>query len=133
MMIEEAAAGSSNQPLVGIEESAAACAAARINAARRDVPADYIAGRVEALLERTLSERPARRFVLNPGRAGCRGEVVGVLASLPEARIAYLSCDADTLARDLAALVRGGRRVRDVAPLDFMPHTDHVETLALLD
>jgi len=120
--------------VVGIEESALACAAARANADRFGVPARYLAGRVEDLLDAALAEQASTRFVLNPGRSGCRPRVLEILGGAAEARIAYLSCNPDTLARDLAALVtKSGLRARRVTPLDLMPQTDHVEALALLD
>jgi tRNA/tmRNA/rRNA uracil-C5-methylase (TrmA/RlmC/RlmD family) len=46
---------------------------------------------------------------------------------------AYLSCDPDTLARDLAALSSREYRVRNVTTFDMLPHTPHVEALAILD
>ncbi len=47
-------------------------------------------------------------------------------------RIAYLSCSAGTLARDLAVFEAAGYEVRSIAPFDFFPGTHHVECLALL-
>ncbi len=47
-------------------------------------------------------------------------------------RLAYLSCSAGTLARDLALLTTSGYRVVEIAPYDFFPQTYHVETLCLL-
>ena len=46
--------------------------------------------------------------------------------------VGYLSCNPETLARDLAALVERGLVVAEVTPLDMLPHTSHVEALALL-
>jgi 23S rRNA (uracil1939-C5)-methyltransferase len=46
--------------------------------------------------------------------------------------LAYLSCDSRTLARDLAVLVATGAQVVQATPFDMMPHTPHVETLALV-
>jgi tRNA/tmRNA/rRNA uracil-C5-methylase (TrmA/RlmC/RlmD family) len=44
----------------------------------------------------------------------------------------YLSCNPLTLSRDLAALVSAGAEVVRISPFDMMPHTPHVETLALV-
>jgi 23S rRNA (uracil1939-C5)-methyltransferase len=45
----------------------------------------------------------------------------------------YLSCGPESLARDLAELCgRAGFRVRAVQPVDLMPGTPQVETLAVL-
>ncbi len=133
LMIERAS--SAGPPgIVGIEESKSACAAAGINAARLSLKARYVAGRVEDRLAEMLASSPATRFVLNPGRAGCKPAVRGALRGTDGARIAYLSCNPDTLARDLADMTSSSRlRARAVAPLDLMPQTDHVEALALLD
>jgi 23S rRNA (uracil1939-C5)-methyltransferase len=65
-------------------------------------------------------------------------------AGLPEAgrqaalrdrpdRIVYVSCDPATLARDAAALVGGGYRVRSLVGLDMFPSTAHVEAVCVLD
>jgi len=70
--------------------------------------------------------------VLNPPRKGCSAEVLAAVARLRPAMLAYLSCDPRTLARDLAVLVDTGAEVARVTPFDMMPHTPHVETLALV-
>ena len=133
LMIERAdQAGSPG--IVGIEESKSACAAAAINAERLSLKARYVAGRVEDRIADMLASRPATRFVLNPGRAGCKPAVWLSLRETAGARIAYLSCNPETLGRDLAEITSSTRlRVVRVTPLDLMPQTDHVEALALLD
>lgn len=120
--------------IVGIEEVPGTCEAARFNAERFGLRARYVDGRVEDRLANALSEQPAKRFVLNPSRSGCRPRVLETLAGIEGARVAYLSCNPDTLGRDLAMLATRGRpRTWRVTPLDLMPQTDHVEALALLD
>ena len=47
-------------------------------------------------------------------------------------RVAYVSCDAETLGRDLKILCQGGYRLDEVAPLGMFPQTHHVECVALL-
>jgi tRNA/tmRNA/rRNA uracil-C5-methylase (TrmA/RlmC/RlmD family) len=71
---------------------------------------------------------------VNPPRSGLELEVVSALADeLQPARLAYLSCSAGTLGRDLAALCDSGYAVSTILPFDFFPLTHHVEALALLD
>jgi len=71
---------------------------------------------------------------VNPPRSGLELEVVSALADeLHPARLAYLSCSAGTLGRDLAALCDSGYAVSAILPFDFFPLTHHVEALALLD
>jgi 23S rRNA (uracil1939-C5)-methyltransferase len=71
-------------------------------------------------------------LVLDPPRAGLpRGSIAALAAVLPE-RIAYLSCDPATLARDLAELCAQGFAVREVEAFDLFPQTPHVEALATL-
>lgn len=132
LMVERDVGAHGGDGIVGVEESPAACAAACVNARRFGIRGEYYPGAVEERLGVLLRERPAARFILNPGRAGCRAPVPALLAAAPGARIAYLSCNPDTLARDLAVLVAAGRKVCELVPIDLMPHTDHVETLALV-
>ncbi len=71
-------------------------------------------------------------LVLNPPRRGCAAEVLAAVLRLRPSLVAYLSCEPKTLARDLAVLVGGGARLVRATPYDMMPHTPHVETLALV-
>ena len=54
-----------------------------------------------------------------------------LLHAAPE-RVAYISCDPATLARDLKALTAGGYRLQFAQPVDMFAYTGHVETVVLL-
>jgi 23S rRNA (uracil1939-C5)-methyltransferase len=70
--------------------------------------------------------------VMNPPRRGTSPAAREWLARVEPAVVAYVSCDPDTLARDLDHLARLGYAVTALRPLDMMPLTDEVETVAIL-
>jgi 23S rRNA (uracil1939-C5)-methyltransferase len=115
--------------VVGIEEVDAAIAAARENARRnRARNARFQSGRVEARLADALGDR-VDLVTLNPPRKGCGDRVARAIAAARVARVLYLSCAPDSFARDAAAFVAGGYRLRGVQPFDLLPQTEHVEVL----
>jgi 23S rRNA (uracil1939-C5)-methyltransferase len=120
--------------VLGIEEHAAAIDDATAGATLNGLSgARFVAGDVA---ERLRDVPSADVVVVNPPRKGCDPAVISAVARLRPRVVAYLSCDPDTLARDLAALAglaEGGTRVRGVTPFDMLPHTPHVEALAILD
>jgi len=117
--------------VIGIESNAAAVASAQAAAARNGIHnARFMAGDAGATL---AAVDGAEVVVVNPPRKGCSPEVLAQIARLRPRAVGYLSCDPDTLARDLAALANAGYRARTVTPHDMLPHTPHVETLAILD
>lgn len=117
--------------VIGIESNAGAVANAAAAAARHGAGnARFVAGDASAVLA-TLDR--AEVVVVNPPRKGCAPEVLAQIARLRPRVVGYLSCDPDTLARDLAVLAAAGYRARALTPYDMLPHTAHVETLAILD
>ncbi|HNZ42811.1 MAG TPA: hypothetical protein PLI16_02240 [Bacteroidales bacterium] len=70
---------------------------------------------------------------VNPPRTGLEQPVLQWIAhSYQPERMAYLSCSAGTLARDLDFLCSKGFDVEKIIPYDFFPQTLHVECLVLL-
>jgi 23S rRNA (uracil1939-C5)-methyltransferase len=81
------------------------------------------------LFRRPLDAKELARFdavVLDPPRAGAR-EQVALLAASPVPRIAYVSCNPATFARDAAALAAGGYRLETIAPIGQFRWSTHVE------
>lgn len=120
----------SSPELRGIDSSPALIEAARRNARRHRIVAVFEVGPVEERIADLGGAHAA--LLLNPGRSGCRPAVLDALAAGNGTRLAYLSCSPRSLARDLAALVSAGFEVERLLPIDLMPQTDQVETLALM-
>jgi 23S rRNA (uracil1939-C5)-methyltransferase len=116
--------------VVGIEAHPGAVGDATASAALNGIAnARFVAG--DAARELGKLDR-ADVVVLNPPRKGCATEVLAEVVRLAPRAVAYLSCDPDTLARDLAWLAGHGLPARTVTPFDMLPHTPHVEALALM-
>jgi 23S rRNA (uracil1939-C5)-methyltransferase len=114
--------------IIAVEESTAAIADATANAA--DHPnVQLVTGKVEEILP-TLPVTPDV-VILDPSRSGCQPPVLEALLAQGPGRIAYVSCNPESLARDLRTLSRS-YRVQSVQPVDMFPQTHHVECLATL-
>jgi len=48
------------------------------------------------------------------------------------AKAVYVSCDPESLARDLAHITSSGYRIESMQPVDMFPHTPHIECVAVL-
>ena len=116
--------------VVAVEESSAAVADCRANAA--GVPnLAFVLGRAEEVLG-SLDVKPDA-VVLDPPRAGCQPRALEGLLQLAPSRVAYVSCDAETMARDLKPLCESVYTLKQVVPLDMFPQTHHVECVAFLE
>jgi 23S rRNA (uracil1939-C5)-methyltransferase len=106
--------------------------------ARKALPAplqakvDFIEGDAASLAPRWSREPGFDVAVLDPPRAGAR-LLLEPLARTVHRRIAYVSCDPATLARDVAVLEPLGFELTRAVVLDLFPQTYHLETVATLD
>ncbi|MBM3811395.1 MAG: class I SAM-dependent RNA methyltransferase [Acidimicrobiia bacterium] len=116
--------------VTAVESGASAITDLEYNALRAGVEVHAVRMQSEQYLE-SLTARPD--FVLaDPPRAGLGKHVVRRLADLKPRRITVVSCDASTLARDLAALVSAGYRLEALSLVDLFPQTAHIESVARL-
>ena len=116
--------------VLGIESSAQAAADAMDSARLNGISnAEFMAGPAEVLLEKV---QQADAVVCDPPRSGLKPEVIRGLTRLKPQRIAYLSCDPATLARDLKEILREDYQLTKVCLADMFPQTHHIETLAIL-
>ena len=124
---------------LGIEEVEAATADAALNAQRNGLGnlSTFIAARVEDS-EKLLPDwaKSPKVIVVNPSRRGlhdaARNHLTHLLRSHAATKFIYVSCDVETLTRDLKALTASGHRVRQVEAFDMFAQTDKLEWLAVL-
>ena len=121
--------------LIGIEIVPAAVECAKQNAAANGldnalfVCAD--AGDPETLLA-CLGDATPDLVILDPPRKGSTNELIDALAARGIRRAVYISCDADTLARDCVRFRENGYEIGTVTPVDMFPRTGHVECVVSL-
>jgi tRNA/tmRNA/rRNA uracil-C5-methylase (TrmA/RlmC/RlmD family) len=70
--------------------------------------------------------------IVDPPRSGLVEPVIDALLGSGPPLILYVSCLAQSLARDLAVLTPAGFQVEHLELFDFYPQTYHVELLAVL-
>ena len=118
---------------IGVELSGEAVDCARDNAPQARLLRGKCSQRLPQL--QVLTAPYDRRLLyVNPPRTGLEPAVLEWLCRSYQARrIAYLSCSAGTLRRDLETLCDHGYRVQHITPYDFFPQTYHVETLVLCE
>ena len=114
--------------VTAVESDAAAVRDARKNLSGFPQARVHRGDAAEVLAQRGTGQ--ATLAVLDPPRAGASRVLIELLAGLD--RIAYVSCDPATLARDIAVFAGLGWRLEDLRAFDAFPMTHHVECLATL-
>jgi 23S rRNA (uracil747-C5)-methyltransferase len=116
--------------ITGIEASAEAIASAALSAQEAGLSGvDFAAGDATAFA--LGARRVPELVVVNPPRRGIGAELAGWLESSGVEHVVYSSCNAVSLARDLAAMPSlVPRRAR---VLDMFPQTRHYEVMVLLE
>jgi len=122
------------QTVIGIETNRSAIADAVASRQANRIPASrcqFVAGAAESAIRR-VDPASARVVLMDPPRAGAtEGVMDHVLRQLQPSVLVYISCDPESLARDLSRIEQGGYRVSVIQPVDMFPHTAEVETLAI--
>ncbi|WP_298634373.1 hypothetical protein [uncultured Umboniibacter sp.] len=72
------------------------------------------------------------KVLLDPPRAGAQSLCEQLSKAAKVERVVYVSCDTNSLARDLKILVAGGFNIEGLALADMFPNTIHSETIVLL-
>jgi tRNA/tmRNA/rRNA uracil-C5-methylase (TrmA/RlmC/RlmD family) len=117
--------------VLAVERDRRACADAEHNG--RDLPQLRVkkASITPSLIEKGIG-RPDL-IVLDPAREGAGRAMMSALAAHSSSlrRLAYVSCDAASFARDAAVLLKADWKLASLRALDIFPMTEHVEIVAL--
>jgi 23S rRNA (uracil1939-C5)-methyltransferase len=126
--------GGSARLVWGIDDSAVSIDTAKQNARRNGISncrffhGDVVGKLAEA--KTTLGDIDV--VVLNPPRKGLQPLALEATLAVNARKLIYVSCNANSLARDLDKLIAQRYRVRRLQPFDMFPQTEQVETVVLL-
>lgn len=119
--------------VVGVEGAASALKHAQYNAQYNDCPnLEFIqADLFQDCRHQAWWSKKYTSIILDPGRMGAK-LVCENLSTLAADQILYISCQSDTLIRDLKILEQQNYRLVKCQLFDMFPHTQHFETMVLL-
>ena len=126
---------SAAKEVIGVEVNKDAVADAKENAKHNGIEnAVFHAADAGEFMEAMAAKgQTADVVITDPPRAGCSGKFLHSLMKLAPKRIVYVSCNPETLARDLYTLTKGGYKVRKIQPVDMFPWTGHAECAVSLE
>ena len=120
----------------GAEVVAVESAGTSVRDLRRNAHENGVEEAIEVIGGDTARELPELgeldALIVDPPRAGLADGVPESIAGANPAKVAYVSCDPATLARDIARLENLGYKLAAVQPVDLFPQTFHVETVVLM-
>ena len=92
----------------------------------------FAADATEWLREAAAAGEKADVVFMDPPREGSTPAFLDSVARMGPKRVVYVSCNPETMARDLALLTRKGYRAEGFTPVDMFPHSEHIEVVCAL-
>lgn len=118
--------------LFGIEESVLSIRMAQNNSQHCAITnLTFTTAAAEEVVESGIDHHRFDVVILDPPRTGAYS-VVNCLAATGIPNILYVSCDPQTLARDLRPLIHSGYHIVFCQPIDMFPQTHHCESVTFL-
>lgn len=120
--------------VIGVELNADAVRDAGNNAKANQVKniAFYQDDAGKFLLEMAEQSAAVDVVMMDPPRSGSTEEFLDAVGTIAPERVVYVSCNPDTLARDLKYLTQKGYRVEKCGAVDMFPFTEEIEAVVLL-
>lgn len=120
--------------VIGVELNKDAVKDARINAKENKITnaAFYQGDAGRFMVEMAAKGEKADVVFMDPPRAGSDERFLSSVVKLSPKKVIYISCNPETLARDLKYLTKHHYKVEKIQPVDMFPFCDHVETVCQL-
>ena len=119
-----------NISIVGIEIVEEAVELAKINAKNNGIKNyTYISSTAKEILKEV---RKDDIIIVDPPRKGLNRKLINGLIQKDVKNIVYVSCNANTLARDYSVFKENGYILKEISCVDMFPNTIHVECVVLL-
>lgn len=127
-------AAKSAKEVIGVELNKDAVRDAIGNAKRNDMKnIRFVQGdATEFMMAMAARGEKADVVFMDPPRSGSTEDFMNAAVKLGPSRIVYISCNPETLARDLKFITKRGYRMVSATPCDMFPHCDHTEVVTLL-
>lgn len=121
--------------VIGVELNADAVKDARSNAKRNDIKniQFYQNDAGKFLVEMAEQQAKVDVVLMDPPRSGSDEAFLSSVVKIQPKKIVYISCNPDTLVRDLKYLTKHGYKVTKGVGVDMFPFTEHVECVCLLE
>lgn len=121
--------------IIGVELNSDAVGDARKNAEINGVDnaVFYEADASKFMVEMAEAGQNADVVIMDPPRAGSTVEFLRSVAQLKPKKVIYVSCNPQTLARDVMFLTHRKYKVTRIQPVDMFPYTEHVECVVKLE
>lgn len=120
--------------VIGVELNRAAVRDAKINAKANNVQniSFYEKDAGQFMVQLAEQQVPIDVVIMDPPRAGSDEAFLNSLCKLNPEKVVYISCNPETLARDLQYLTKKGYKVLRGVGVDMFPWTSHVEVCVKL-
>lgn len=120
--------------VIGVELNRDAVRDARVNAKENGIRnADFFQGDAgDFMVSMAQKGEKAEVVFMDPPRGGSDKKFLSSAVKLSPKKIVYISCNPETLARDLKYLTGHGYRMEKAQGVDMFPFADDVETVCLL-
>ena len=127
-------AASQAKEVIGVELNRDAVKDAIINAKRNNIQNEqfYNADAGKFMVELAEQNEKVDVVFMDPPRSGSDEAFLSSVVKLAPKKVVYVSCNPETLARDLKYLTRHGYQAVECQPCDMFPFTKHVETIVAL-
>lgn len=121
--------------VIGVELNRDAVKDAIINAKRNNIKNIYFYNQDAGVFMNQMAEEKQSVDVvfLDPPRSGSTEQFLDSMISMNPKKVIYISCNPETLERDLAYIVKRGYEAKVAVPVDMFPGTEHVETVVLIE
>ncbi len=93
----------------------------------------YLEGKAEELIKTIVEDEPKATVIVDPPRKGCDAKFLDAIIESDIESIVYISCNHNTLARDISYLSKNNYICRDVYLYDMFPQTKHVECVCIIE
>lgn len=122
------------QKVIGIELNGDAVRDAIANGKRNGITnAKFYEGDAgDFMAEMAANNQTVDVVMMDPPRSGSTEKFLDALCKMGPKKVIYISCNPETLERDMKYLEKKGYKANEIWPVDMFPHTEHVESVILL-